>query len=430
MKGRAEPVRQDVVVTRHGPIITPTLEGQPAQLALRWTALDGGQALDAILDLNRASDWSSFRSALARLDAPALNVCYADTAGHIGYALAGRIPLRAAPEDGRLPMPGWTGEHEWRGLVSPLDNPAVLDPSDGLVVIANQRPISDRSSPGYEGEWDPGFRAERIKSLLGKLPEATVDDLRRIQNDQFSGPTDRLRQALLAARPQSKLDSAAQVLVRDWDGVASSDSAAAAVYETWLVRMLAQTFEDKLGEDLYLEYAEHGRFLVPALHALAVRPNDQWFTPIGPKASGRDALSALALKEAVDVLAGRLGTDPTKWKWGDLHRITFEHPLSAGIPFGLLNLGPIAVGGDGYTVNQGAYRIDQPFKLRNHASMRMVVDLGDLESSQAVLPTGQSGVAFGRHWGDQTKLWAAGQLRPMPFTIIDPIGGRLVLRPR
>lgn len=63
----------------------------------------------------------------------------------------------------------------------------------------------------------------------------------------------------------------------------------------------------------------------------------------------------------------------------------------------------------------------------------MIVDWADLDASRSVLPTGQSGQPFGRHWGDQTALWASGELKPMPFTrerIGRPAGGTLVLRPR
>jgi penicillin amidase len=33
-----------------------------------------------------------------------------------------------------------------------------------------------------------------------------------------------------------------------------------------------------------------------------------------------------------------------------------------------------------------------------------------------ILPTGQSGNPASPHWNDQTEAWAAGDLRPLPFT--------------
>ena len=46
----------------------------------------------------------------------------------------------------------------------------------------------------------------------------------------------------------------------------------------------------------------------------------------------------------------------------------------------------------------------------------MIVDLGDLDGSRAVLPTGESGQPLSKHWGDQTPLWLRGDLHPMWFT--------------
>jgi penicillin amidase len=48
--------------------------------------------------------------------------------------------------------------------------------------------------------------------------------------------------------------------------------------------------------------------------------------------------------------------------------------------------------------------------------MRMIVDLADLDGSQAVLPTGQSGHPFNRHYDDMIELWLNGQYHPMHFS--------------
>jgi len=168
---------------------------------------------------------------------------------------------------------------------------------------------------------------------------------------------------------------------------------------------------------------------------MLARPNDRWFVALGdPAVRGRDAVSALALDDAFADLRDRLGADPTKWRWGSLHTVTFAHPLSPGLPNplrALFDIGPYERAGDGYSVNNGAYSLVTPYELSSHASERMLVDLGDLDNSRSVLPTGQSGQPLSRHWGDQTALWLRGELHPMWFTrarIVEP--DVLVLRPR
>jgi len=50
------------------------------------------------------------------------------------------------------------------------------------------------------------------------------------------------------------------------------------------------------------------------------------------------------------------------------------------------------------------------------SSMRMVVDLGDLDSSTWVNLTGTSGHPGGAHYSDQLRTWASGGTYPWTFT--------------
>lgn len=38
----------------------------------------------------------------------------------------------------------------------------------------------------------------------------------------------------------------------------------------------------------------------------------------------------------ISVLSDKYGGDPSKWKWGNFHSLTFEHPLAAIKPLNLL----------------------------------------------------------------------------------------------
>src|SRR5688572_21020644 len=434
VKGRSGPEPFEVVVTRHGPILTPILKDEPAQLALRWTALDGGSNLDAILALDRARDWTSFQAAAALAEGPALTLCYADVDGHIGHVIAGRVPLRASPGDGRLPLAGWTGEDEWREALPHGRVPAVLDPPGGLDVIANQRwtPLDGAGSPS---EWDPGFRAARAREVLEAIDKITVEDLRRAQTDVVASAAPAFRDLIASVEPSAvgggpSLAERAKELVRGWDGLLAADSAAAAVYETFIFHLLAQVFEERLGAPLFAAYLADAR-PVYALRELLSRPDDAWLTSLGRPLRGPDGLAQRALHRAIEELVRRQGGDPASWRWGAIHRVTFAHPMGNAIPFGLINLGPYERPGDDDTVNDAAYDPAKPYDLRAHASLRMVVDLGDVDSSWSVLPTGQSGQPAAGHWGDQTQLWLRGGLKPMPLSRsrIDA-KGTLVLRAR
>ena len=429
VKGRADPVVVDVAITRHGPIITPVLHGQIAPLALRWTALDPGRLLDFVFELARAGSWQQFRAAAADFSGAAVSACYADVDGHIGYQLIGQLPARSG--DGQMPVPGWTGEYDWTGVVPFERNPSVFDPPTGVVVNANDRPTRDPQSVGYIGEWDPGFRGTYIAQRLGTLGKADLTAMRAIQTDYTSTPVARWREAILAATPKTDLQRRAQGLVRDWDGTLAIESGAAAVTEAWLVAMLSETFQQELGDKLYADYLAHGR-AVFALYQLLARPDDPWFSTIDPSVAGRGAVSTAALEDAVRELVARFGTDLSKWRWGDVHTITFEHPLAIGPLALLLNVGPFKRAGDGFSVNNGAYDPANPYRQTTNASERMIADLADLDNSLSITPEGESGQPGSKYWGDQAPLWNAGAYKPMRFSKdrIGRIDGMLVFRPR
>ena len=432
VKGRADPVVVEVVSTRHGPILTSVLKEQKAQLALRWSALDGTRTVEAIFGMNRARNFDEFRAAAALFVGASLSACYADVDGHIGYLLVGRLPDRKSG-DGRLPVPGWDGEHDWRGLRPAEENPFLYDPPAGVVLNANNRPVDRATETGWEGEWDPGFRFAYLRQVLSDIRGADVARMRALQTDITSLPVERFRAALLSARAASPLAAEGQRLMREWNGQLGVESPAAAVYEAWLVRMCERTFRDKLGPTLYEQYLTDGRPTF-ALYDLLGSPTSTWFADLSRGEPGdRDAISSYALEDAVRDLQRRLGSNPASWRWGDLHTISFEHPLSAAKPLDrLFTIGPFARPGDGYSPNNAAYSLLRPFALRSHASERQIVDLSDVDASLSIIPTGQSGQPLSGHWRDQVEMWRRGDYKPMALSRerIGPIEGKLILRGR
>ncbi len=76
-----------------------------------------------------------------------MNFVYADRAGNIGYALAGKIPLRADVPT-LLPLAGWDEDNDWRGYIPFDDLPRIYNPPDGVIATANNR-ITDAVYPYY-----------------------------------------------------------------------------------------------------------------------------------------------------------------------------------------------------------------------------------------------------------------------------------------
>ncbi|MEZ4609883.1 MAG: penicillin acylase family protein [Caldilineaceae bacterium] len=74
---------------------------------------------------------------------PPVNVTYADTDGRIGYAMAGRVPLRSDANLGLIPAPGWSDDAAWTRLIPHAELPKLRDPASGVIVTANNKMVGD-----------------------------------------------------------------------------------------------------------------------------------------------------------------------------------------------------------------------------------------------------------------------------------------------
>ena len=269
----AEPVHLEVRVSRHGPLLSDAINAnnaasistgpKPAPLepmAFRWTALDEEDpTVDAFMRLNEARNWDHFTSALRDFVAPSQNFVYADVDGHIGYYAPGRIPVRAGG-DGSRPAEGWTGGAEWTGWVPFEDLPHVFDPPEHFIVTANNRPTAAADTPTIALEYPEPYRAQRIIDLIRQAGTAlTPDDFRAIQADTFSLHGQTLSPLLVKhAHPVEPLDREALAVLARWDFDARGDSAAAAIFQAWFLRLAPALVGDELGPQVMNGY--RGRF--------------------------------------------------------------------------------------------------------------------------------------------------------------------------
>jgi penicillin amidase len=72
--------------------------------------------------------------------------------------------------------------------------------------------------------------------------------------------------------------------------------------------------------------------------------------------------------------------------------------------------------GSSNTVNAMGHSSTEPYITEHGPSERSIIDLSNLDNSRMVLPTGQSGHPFDRHYQDQAKLFNTGQYLPVHFS--------------
>ena len=295
-------------------------------------------------------------------------------------------------------MPGWTVEHEWEGFVPFDELPSAVDPDHGYLVTANDRVHGDEYPHLIGHDFHASDRAARIGELLEERRDHTIDTCRAIQSDTVS----------IAARdllPRLTLgDGRARDLLAGWDHDLTATSPAAALWEVFLDELSRRAVEDK--DPLVAEY---------------VTDRELFRCRAMPHLLDGGALAQEHLDEALAAAWGRctdaMGPDPSAWRWGDIHRARFTHPLGR-----MPGLEPLFVaadhplGGDEQTVNNAGFEGEGPFDVYVVPSWRVVYDLSDLDRSRGILPTGQSGNPASPHWNDQTNAWANSELRPLPFS--------------
>ena len=473
---RGQPVVQEVTITRHGPVINalaPDFTGEQP-LALRWTALDPDTMIEGIFSLSQARTCADFHQALRAWQTPTQNVVYADTQGSIGYTFAGKIPLRSKG-DGRLPVPGWTDEYEWSGYVPFEALPHVENPPQGYIATANNRAFGDYPLR-IELEPISGDRAQRIAELIldstCRAGRELIDPawVQAMHFDLLS-PSARIVARVLAQlplsvsvhTPETDLHEAVR-LFREWDGTLAADSPAAAIYQAFIRRLasmiLTYRLENPAGPaakdrpaaknlpaakdrpaaknppaakdppattdlparvmgkgpvPLLSDIGLFGERWLPWITEILADPNSHWFN-LG-HGEKRDETLRLALQAAIAELKTQLGPEIRRWRWGQLHQLTFNHPLGSHPLLGpIFNNGPYPMGGDHTTVwATGASYHDLDSSASIGPPYRMIVDLSNLPGSLGLLAPGQSGHLASPHYNDQAPAWFTQGYHPLLF---------------
>jgi penicillin amidase len=409
----AAPARATLRFTRHGPVLFED-EARHRAFALRAAYLEhpGTAPYLASLRLDQSRSWGEFVSAAARHFMPSLNLAYADVDGNVGWFGASLAPVRDG-WSGLLPVPG-DGAYEWRGTVEPSKRPRILNPPEGWIATANQFNLP----PGYPHagvsgrEWAAPYRYRRIAEVLGAGRAVGIEDAMRLQYDDASLPARELVPLLRGVEATTAGVEAALRSLRSWDFVLSKDSVAAAIYEAWVVELrkqvLSRTAPGGGGGNA-------GALLpMPVLVRLLVSPDGA----LGEDpVAGRDAVLLESLVNAVVRLEKALGPDMSTWRWGRLHDVALEHALSAATGPArreTLDLGPLPVGGDAFTVHAAAFREDD-FRQTSGASYRQVIDVGAWDRSMTLNTPGQSGDPGSPHYRDLFPLAAEGHYVPMLY---------------
>lgn len=399
----SSPVNLTVRRTIHGPVVATGPGVVFSQKRVVWKREI--ESARQWLAINRARNLDEFEGAVRRLEV-SHNFLYADKLGNIAYFFSGKIPIRPAGFDPRLPLPG-TGNAEWTGEFRPV--PLSVNPARGWLSSWNTRPALGYPNPdqrSFGKQW-------RSLEIDGRLRTGLIspDDMKAIAKDiartsmAGDGRESRylkpyLLAALDAVPPTSPFAGQARAILEAWDGSLFANAVTSetlepgqVIFARWLELQLVNTFGDELGAQVnqasantlihVLDYALGGGSPVP--------PSRDYFNGANPNA---------VMSATFDQALTALGPDPTAWSTQPRDIVSFRHTLYPAVP-------------------EVATMLDS-----NRASYAYIVVLSNpTPSSESILSLGQSGFialdattnlpVFGPHVRDQIDLFRDFRYKPM-----------------
>jgi len=428
LTSNGDTVLKETKFTHRGPIVSGFKKINDQAISMRWTGNDYSNEVRTIYLLNRARNWNEFRDALRTFGAVSQNVIYADIEGNIGIQTAGAVPIRRGGNPISL-LPGHTDEADWIGMLPFEELPYTYNPPEGYVASANNRTIGD-DYPHYIGYWfDMPFRIDRIREMLEAKEKHDVDHFKAMLGDFQSKLVERYLEDLIETVAKSdelkSREKKALEFLRRWDGVMTAEGSAPAIFEKFYVAFIRNILADEMGEELYKEFG--GGLIRIMFDHIWRNPASSWVNNIHTvEEETFEQMVILSFKESIQWLIASQGSDLNDWQWGNVHKLGINHPMGSvkllERIFGL-NEGPFPVGGSFHTVNPMGYSFHNPFAVVHGASQRHIFNMGNLEESYVVIPTGTSGIPASLYYCNQIEMFLNNQYKKALWFKEDVVSG-------
>jgi penicillin amidase len=247
-----------------------------------------------------------------------------------------------------------------------------------------------------------------------------ISYFQQMQGDNFNQNAQDLMPVLMNTPLEDQEQIQMRELLAVWDYQEHMDSPEAALWEVFWKHLLLMTF-DELPEDY--TPGGGGRWFT-ILRGLVQDPTNVWWDVQKTDAvETRDDIFAAAFATAVHEIRKELGQDPAAWRWGDLHRIYFNHAVMDSFPFirNAFNQGPFPVSGGSSLVNNTSWKVSgEDYRVSGVSpSQRLIVDFSDFQNTLLIHPTGQSGHSGHPNYIDMAELWTHIQYNVLGWLLED-----------
>jgi penicillin amidase len=365
-------------------------------IAMRWKTLDPSNEAKAFWLLNHAQNYNDFLGAIQYLKCPPQNLVFASKTGDIAIWQQGEMPARWNRQ-GAYIMPGTDSSYMWQGFIPQEENPHALNPEQGFLQSANQRP-TDSTYPYFIPGYYDHYRAITIHKFLEGRQNITVDEMKKLQNENYNSFAATILPLLFRHLKRSQLDPLAQRYywqLKSWNLKNDIYEKGPVLFSSWFDTLRQDVWGDELSEVKNIGLFPPDYVLAEALlKDTAFSYVDDVQTPQKETLSDLVTKSFLRIIPKIDSLskAGKL-------EWGAFKNTTVYHLLKkAMLPFARTGL---PIGGGRHIVNATQHS--------HGASWRMIIELGAETEAFVVYPGGQSGNPGSRYYDPFVNTWAEGK---------------------
>ncbi len=398
---KGNPVYKDTVAyTVFGPVtydqsFGTNLSNEKAY-ALRWVAHDTSNILKMWLLLNRAKNHEDYLKAIQFFNVPGQNMIFASKTGDIALWQQAAFPLRWK-DQGLFVMPGTDSSYMWKGYIPMEHNPHAFNPNQGYLSSANQR-AADSTYPYFiPGSYEV-YRAITINRILDQSMGITVEDMKKLQNNNYNVFAELARPLLLKYVNKNQLNEDEREwlkIVEDWNLYNNPNEKGPTCFNAWWDSLYTTVFNDDLQQsELPLPKPEKFVLLENLMRDSSFKFIDNRNTPqvedLYTQVTSAIQKASIKLSELKKA---------NKLEWASFKNTTVYHLLrDNALPFARTGL-----------MNGGGHGIVNAVQHDHGPSWRMIIHMTDPIEAYGVYPGGQSGNPGSRFYDDYIDPWTRGE---------------------
>ncbi len=399
---------------KNGPIVNDFVEvfNMDKEISMDWIYTKvPNEMLEVSYEISHARSLSDFKKGVSKINAPGLNMMYGDAKNNIAWFASAKLYKRENVENSKFILNAKNNKLEYLDFSK---NPQAINPKWNYVYSANNQPdaVDGRFYPGYYVTQD---RAKRIVDLLKENNDIDLEFMKKMITDDTSSTLLSQLKVITGEISDVKLsenEKQAMEILKTWKGNYKKELVGPTVFNRFLYRFLYNTFADEMGEKTFKLYL--GTHLAyRQIDKQIKRYKSVWWDDKSTKdiLENREEIFTRSFHEAITALEAQFGDDVSEWTWDKALSITHKHTFNEVESLkSIFNVGPFKTNGGNEVINNQIFPFTDTGKYEVVAgpSTRRLIDFSDVENALSILPTGQSGNVFSKHYSDQAETYLKG----------------------